>query len=767
MSQPTTLGFRAAFLLTITLGVSSQLTAWQDPKEPPPLGQKPNYRVPRATSAVTVDGVIEEEAWQNALAFELGVEIDPGQNTPAPVSTIAYLTYDDTHLYAAFRADDPDPAAIRAHVTDRDTPYRDDFVGFMLDTYNDERRGFEFFVNPLGVQMDLARTETADEEEDAAWDAIWRSAGRIDERGYTVEIAIPYSSLRFQRTEGEQTWGFLPFRSYPRSLRHQLAAAPLDPDNSCFFCQVPKVTGFAGATPGRNLEIDPTVTARRTDASPDFPDRGIEAGDTETDPGFTIRWGMTPNLIFSGAVNPDFSQVEADVAQLDVNTQFALFFPEKRPFFLEGADFFGTPFSAVHTRTVADPSWGFKLTGKEGRNGIGLFVAEDETSNFLLPGSQSSRSESLQGFHTTDAVFRYRRDLGASATLGTVATHRQGGAYRSDLFGVDGLWRPRSGDTVTAQWLQSRTGYGHEIGERLGIDPGERDLDGSALRLAYNHGSRHWTWYSRYEDIDPGFRADLGFMPRVGYSLLLGGLERTWHAEDRGGSRWYTSINWGGDWDQTEGVDGRLLEREFETWVNLRGPLQSFYQIGTGWRDRTWKGVTFDERFTHLYFEMRPTGGLYLEMTATVGDTIDFAHTRAGDLLRLRPEVSWNIGRNVSLGVDHDLQRVEVDGDELLEVNLSQLRAVYQLNIRTFFRAVLQYTDLTFNQELYTAEEVPSEDEQLFSQLLFSYKLNPQTVFFLGYSDNQLGGEIEEGRFVELTRANRTFFMKVGYALVL
>jgi len=769
VSQPeasrSTLFRLGGVLLAAALG-AFPLAALPEPQAPPALGEKPHYRVPKATSAIKIDGVIEEAAWENALAFALPYEIDPGENTPAPVSTTAYLTYDEKHLYAAFRADDPDPSAIRAHITDRDTPFRDDFVGFMIDTFNDERSGFEFFVNPLGVQMDLSRTETGDEEEDEAWDTIWSSAGRIDERGYTVEIAIPYSSLRFQRTEGEQTWGIMPFRAYPRSLRHQLAAAPLDPNNSCFLCQVPKVTGFAGATPGRNLEIDPTVTARRTDASQDFPDSALEQGDYETDPGFTARWGMTPNLILSGAVNPDFSQVEADVAQLDVNTQFALFFPEKRPFFLEGADFFGTPYSIVHTRTVADPSWGAKLTGKEGRNGIGFFVTEDETTNFLLPGPQSSRSESLEGFHTTDVAFRYRRDLGASSTLGAVATHRQGGAYRSDVAGVDGLWRPLPGDTVTAQWLQSRTAYGNELGDRLEIAPDERDIDGSALRLGYDHGSRHWNWYARYEDIDPGFRADLGFMPRVGYSMMLGGLEHTWRAEDYG-SKWYTSLSWGGDWDQTEGSNGTLLEREFETWVQLNGPLQSFYMIDTGWRDRFWNGVLFDERFTHFTFEMRPTGSLHLGLEATVADTIDFAHTRPGDLLRLNPSFDWNIGRNLALGFDHDLQRVDVDGGELLEVNLSQFRAVYQLNIRTFFRAVLQYTDIAYNEELYTAEEVPSEDEHLFSQLLFSYKLNPQTVFFLGYSDNQLGGEIEEGRFVELTRADRTFFMKIGYAWVL
>ena len=722
------------------------------------------YRMPRAHSEIRIDGILQEEAWRHALVVRVDNEIDPGKNVPAPVRTIAYLAYDSDKLYAAFRAYDPDPSAIRANLADRDTPFRDDFVGLFLDTFNDERRGFEIFVNPLGVQMDLSLDETADEEEDAAWDAIWQSAGRIDEQGYTVEIAIPFSSLRFQRAAGEQIWGLGTFRSYPRSRRHQITATTVDPDDNCLLCQIPKVTGFEGVTPGRNIELDPTLTAHRTDAREDFPRGSIEDGDPEGNLGLTARWGITPNLILSGALNPDFSQVEADVAQFDVNSQFALFYPEKRPFFLEGADFFETPFNVVHTRTVVDPSWGAKLTGKEGRHGIGVFVAQDDASTSLLPSSQSSRSLEIRE-QTTNAALRYRFDLGASSTLGAVMTHRAGGDYSNDVFGIDGRWRPTPSDVVNVHALGSRTEYPGGAGGAGGAGLPEGQLDGAAWRVGYNHGTRNWSWYARYEDIDPEFRADLGFMPQVGYTLGLAGLEHTWWAEKRDG--WWTSFTFGGDWDQTDDADGNLLERELETWIQLRGPMQSFYMIDTGRRDRFWNGVTFDERFTHFEMEMRPTGNLDLGLASTVADTIDFAHTRAGDLLRIRPWIGYNFGRHLRMTASHDLQRVTVRDEELLEVNLSELRAVYQINIRTFVRATFQYEDFRYNQDLYTAAEVPSQDEHLFSQLLFSYKLNPQTVLFLGYSDNQVGGEVRRDEIVDLTRADRTLFFKVGYALVM
>ena len=724
--------------------------------------EKPHFDIPRTSSEVTIDGRIDEAEWEGAIAFDLGTEIDPGKNVPAPVKTTAWLMYDEGHLYAAFQAEDPDPKAIRAHLADRDTPFRDDFVGLMLDTFNDERRGYEFFVNPLGVQMDLSLDETAaEEEEDPAWDAIWKSAGRIGETGYTVEMAIPYTSLRFQRSEGAQTWGILPFRSYPRSLRHQIAAIPVDPDDSCLLCQIPKMTGFDGATPGRNLEFDPTVTAARTDAQRSFPNGDLQEGSVDTDLGVTARWGITPNLVLSGALNPDFSQVEADVAQLDVTSQFALFFPEKRPFFLEGGDFFSSPLNIVHTRTVADPSWGLKLTGKEGRNGLGVFVAQDEVTSFLLPGDQFSQATILNE-ESTNAALRYRRDLGSSSTLGAIVTHREGDSYTNSVFGVDGLFRPTASDQITVQALGSRSEYPGAVAAGFAQPTGS--FDGSAVRVGYTHSDRNWEWYARYEDISPDFRADLGFLPRVGTTVYLGGLEHNWWAEDS--KSWYTRFGVGGDWDRTDGADGTTLEEEVEVWVNLSGPMQSYSMIDVGRRERFWNGVTFDQDFVNVWFEMRPSGSLFLGLGGTVADTIDFDHTRAGTLLRLDPSIAWNVGKRLKLTLDHHLQRVDLPEGELLEANLSQLGAVYQINIRTFVRAIFQYTDISRATVLYTARQVEPQDEELFTQFLFSYKLNPQTVLFLGYSDNQIGGTIQ-GDTIQLTRTDRTLFFKVGYALVM
>ncbi|HEX2224999.1 MAG TPA: DUF5916 domain-containing protein, partial [Thermoanaerobaculia bacterium] len=458
--------------------------------------------------------------------------------------------------------------------------------------------------------------------------------------------------------------------------------------------------------------------------------------------------------------NPDFSQVEADAAQLDINTQFALFYPEKRPFFLEGTDVFDTPFSAVYTRTVADPSWGVKLTGKEGKNGIGVFVAEDETTNLLLPFSQFSRQRTLEE-DTLDAVLRYRRDVGSSSTVGALVTQREGGDYFNRVAGVDAVYRPTRTDRINVHFLDSQTEYPDAFVTELaeeGVVLPRGTFGGQAWRLSYTHNSRDWQWYGRADEVDRGFRADLGFMPRVGYEVKLAGLERRFWGKE---GTWYTQINLGGDWDETQDVDGQLLEEELEMWLDITGPLQSFYSFNTGQRDQFWNGRLFHQRYTNLGFSIRPTGKVYFSLNGTIGDAIDFDHTRAGEELRLDPQVELILGQHLRLELAHTYQELEVAGGTLFEANLTQLETVYQINVRTFVRAIFQYTDIQNDQDLY-AFEVDEQQEDLFTQLLFSYKLNPQTVLFLGYSDTSLGTQD-----LRLTRQDRTLFFKVGYALVL
>ena len=752
---------RLPLLLALLLASAPGARARPAPQaEPdPPSGaagfEPARYEVRPATSGIEVDGHLDEPAWEDATSISLDFEWFPGDNAPAPVETEALVTFDSTRLYVAFRAHDPDPSAIRAHLMDRDsigTFVQDDHVTLMVDPFNDQRRAFQFRINPLGVQADAVFSQV-EFIEDFSWDIIWDSAGRITGEGYVVELAIPFNQLRFPGSGSAQTWGFELGRSYPRSTRHRISANRRNRNDNCILCQIDKITGFDGLEPGLNLEVAPTVTFNRTDERGGFPDGPLEEGDDEVEPGVTVGWGVTPNLTLDATLNPDFSQVEADAAQLEVNERFALFFPEKRPFFLEGIDLFTTPIDAVFTRTVVDPRWGAKLSGKQGVHAGGLFVTRDEVNSLVIPGNQLSTSAFLDQ-EVTGTVARYRRDVGDSSTLGVLYTGREGDDYHNRVGGLDGFVRLRPSDELRFQFLRSDTRYPAELADQLGRDPGS--FDGDALRIAYNHTGRNWFWNAAYDDRDEGFRADSGFVPRVDVRTLEGSVTRRLWGDEQD---WWTSGNVGLAASRTEDQDGRLTDEVVEVSGSVSGPLQSFVQLAATSTSRFFQGVRYDDLLSgSAFFEIQPSGAAKLSLFVLGGETVDFQNNQPADLLLLSPGVELKLGRHVNTRLDHRVQVLEVDGETLSETNLTELRAVYNLSVRSFVRAIFQYRDLEQTPELFDRPVEPEVD-RLFTQLLFSYKLNPQTVAFVGYSDNRLG-------FLDtsLTQTDRTFFVKLGYA---
>ncbi len=713
------------------------------------------FEIGRAASEIRVDGALDEAAWDSALAIPLRYEWSPGDNAEPPVATTALLTYDTEHLYIAFRAEDPEPGQIRAHLMDRDqiaTFVQDDHVTVMIDTFNDERRAVQFRINPLGVQADAIFSEV-DGIEDFSWDIIWDSAGQITSWGYAVEIALPFKQLRFPRTDGVQTWGVELGRSYPRSNRHRIAANLRDRDRSCLLCQVDKVTGFEGLESGRNLEFDPTLTVSRTDVREEFPDGDFVDGGEDFEPGVSMRWGITPNVSLNATINPDFSQVEADVAQLDVNERFALFFPEKRPFFLEGVDFFATPFRAVFTRSVVDPKWGLKLTSKSGKNGYGVFVAEDEVNSLLLPSNQGSNLAFVDD-EVTASVLRYRRDIGKNSTLGVLFTGREGDGYHNRVGGVDGFFRLGDTDTIEFQYLRSDTRYPGGVAATFGQSPD--GFEGDAFRINYDHAARKWLWFTSYRSLDPDFRADSGFITQVDVERATGTLIRRF----RGGEGdWWNRVDVGVFTERSEDHSGRLTEQGVDIFANVSGPLQSFAEISLERNKEFFGGVLYEDLDQmQFYGEFQPTGAVEFSLFANLGDAVDFSNNQQADQTVLVPAVEAKIGRHINIKLDHTRQALDVEGGELFEADLSQLRFVYNFNVRMFARAIFQFTDIERNPALFTSPVSP-ESERLFTQFLVSYKVNPQTLLFVGYSDNRLGS-----RLIDLTQANRTLFLKLGYA---
>jgi hypothetical protein len=722
------------------------------------------FDVIRASGPIKIDGVLDEADWAAAAPIPLPYEWQPGDNIPSPVKTECYVTYDLRNLYVAFRCFDPDPKKIRAHLMDRDdtdTLILDDHVSIMVDTFNDERRGFQFRVNPLGVQADANFSES-EGYEDFSWDAIWNAAAKITDWGWAAEIAIPLSQLRFHHVDGPQTWGFDAERSWPRDARHRMTSHPRSRNVNCILCQFNKLTGFEGITPGRNIEIDPTLTASRTDAMnmAEFPAGSLARGDAEFEPGLTAKWGLTPDLILNAAANPDFSQVEADVAQLAINRRFALFYPEKRPFFLEGADFFLTPVQAVFTRTVADPLWGTKLTGKTGRTAMGFFADEDQMTNLVLPSNQGSAAASLDQ-DAFGGVFRLRQDVGKMSTLGVLYTGRVGSGYFNHLAGADGFIRLDQKNSITFQVLHSETDYPAEFAAAFGQR--EDRFGGNAVNLQYQYFSRRWILGLNYQDMSPGFRADYGFVPRVdtrdGQVMAfrqIWGKPKSWFNYIRLGAAGEVVYDHAGTLTDRGLTLGALIQADLETQLNVHGIFsRTFYQ-----------GQYFDTAELMTDFRVRPFSGSEIGFQGQAGQAIDYANVRPAGVFSIGPYGSFSLLRHLNMVLSHTYERLFRSGETVYTANLSQAKFVWNFSVRSFVRAILQYQDLEQNPAMYLSP-VDTRTRGLFTQFLFSYKLNPRTVLFLGYSDNAMGGVFDSflgpGR-VGITRTDRTFFLKIGYA---
>jgi hypothetical protein len=714
------------------------------------------FAVTRSASAIKIDGALDEPAWAKATVVPLLYEWAPGDNVPPPVATECLVTYDDRFFYVAFRAHDPKPQDIRAPLMDRDdtdTLIQGDHVGVMIDTFNDERRAFQFRINPRGVQADAIFSEQ-DGIEDFSWDMVWNARARITDDGYVVEIAFPLKQLRFPGGGKAQTWGFEAFRSWPRNVRHRITSAYRDRSKLCILCQENKLTGLEGMLPGRNIELDPTLTSSRTDRV-DADGASLRGGTIDASPGISGRWSVTSNLTLNGAVNPDFSQVEADVAQLDVNTRFALYYPEKRPFFLEGLDYFSTPIQTVFTRTVADPYGGVKLTGKQGANAIGVFATVDRLNNLLIPANEGSSDASLRE-DTTAAVLRYRRDIGAGSTFGVLYSGREARDYHNRQYGLDAFLRVTKSDSVRVEALRTDTKYPQQIASDFGQS--SRSFSGDALFVDYQHASRTWIGYASFESYSPGFRSDSGFVPRVDYRNIYGQVQRRFWGSDKA---WFTTLDLGVRGWNSSRSDWTLTDRTFAAFVNYSGPLQSQF-IFNGAHDLVvFNGVTYNYWRPNVQAGIKPSGNTNVTMTGRFGDGVDFANSRkATEALQIGPSVEYRPVTAMSLGLSHNFDQLSVPGGRLYRANLTQARIVYNLSVRSFIRAIVQYTDITRNTALYTYE-TNAHSRRLFTQFLFSYKLNPQTVVFAGYSDNYSGGDAPAA---DLRRQNRTFFVKLGYA---
>jgi hypothetical protein len=712
---------------------------------------------------IIVDGNLDEAIWQKATKMELAYENNPGEGIPASVKTEIFFYENGDAFNVAIKAYDPDPSQIRASLRDRDALWADDNAGIIIDTFNDERSGYEFFVNPLGAQADMRMDDSNGWDEDPSWDAIWDSAAKITDFGYVIEMSIPFSALRFPDTDGELTWNIAGWRNYPRDVRMQMATFNSDRNLECTLCQFDQLVGFTEVKSGNNFQLTPTLTVSKKDEKPTVPG-DWEEGDVEVEPGLDVRWGITQDIVLNATLNPDFSQVEADAGQLDVNSTYSLFYPEKRPFFLDGASYFDTSnFNFVHTRNIADPDFGAKVTGKTDSHSYGLMLANDNNTSFLLPGNQGSDIATLDE-ESNVAIARYKVDVGERSNVGVLVTKRDATDYSNNLVSIDGSYWFSKADSLTYQFAYTDTTNPDDLVNEYKDDDNlsvKSQQSGNAMSLKYAHSTRDYTVKAGYTTVEEDFRADLGFQSQANYGKFVIGGNQTWYGEsDDPLTRW----GYFGDWDVTHDQDGNKLEQEIELHGNLQGQKQFFTNFGIVHREKLYDGEYFDETQFQMFAKFVPISGLELGTFYRFGKQIDYANTQLGDVLDIDLFGNYDVNKHLSINVDYAYSQLDIDKGRLYTANLFDVGLAYQFNMRSILKLIVQYVDVDRNADLYDYDDIDDRPDTISrnfaTQLIYSYKINPQTLFFIGYSD----GGYQDDNLDELTRDQRTVFTKFSYA---
>lgn len=723
--------------------------------------------IPYSKGSITLDGILDEKLWSKALIVDLNLVNSPWDNLPSPIKTTAKLIENGEFLYVSFIASDPEPEKIQGFLTDRDRAWSDDLVGIKLDTHNNRRLNYEFFVNPYGVQNDATFNEITGKA-NTSWDGLWYSFGKKTADGYQVEIAIPYNILNFKGDEQEKKWAIELVRTYPRDTKLRISHVPLNRDNPCWLCQYPEAVGFKNAKIGQNLRLTPTLSANRNDTRDVYADNNDTSADwssnDEVTAGIDLRWGINANNLLNATINPDFSTVESDSAQLNVNTNFALLYEEKRAFFLDNSDYFSSDFNLVYTRNIADPDYGAKLTGRIDKHSYGIFTANDSKTNILLPGNLNSSITTLDQENNSSAL-RYRYDYDEDLTLGTIATLRSADDYHNYVIGIDARYRLSQSNALKAQWLNSDTLSADQISN----NSNNKSFSDQAFKLNFTHDSEYWLLDLDHQSIGTDFRADLGYMPKTDIKIDTALVKRTFYSEHD--SLWQEA-KISGEWQIVHNINNELIARELSATFAIDGPLQSMLELDfthgekVGLRyDNTTTDIdgntsSFNEDQVNLYTNAKLNNRIYVSLDLTVGDKIDYSNDRLGDLTQAAANITVFMTDHLEFDFYQTYSKLDAKmasgnsgiKENVYIANISELRLSYQFDVRSYLKLSVAYFDVDYS----SAEQY----KDLSTKLIYAYKINPQTVFFLGYSDFSF----QDDDLTRLERSNRTFFTKISYA---
>jgi len=677
---------------------------------------------------VVLDGTLDEAVWARAQKVDRFWEMFPNAETEPKVRTEAWYAQDGQALYVAIRAFDPDISQLRAPFARRDNVLRDqDMIVLFIDPVGNRKFAHFFRVNPRGSMGDgLFNEDTGNEDfsPDFEWEVV---TGRF-EGGWTAEIRIPFSSLRYGDPPSK-VWSTMVFRNWPRDQLYRIATSKLPREQNCFICLNDPLTGLDDLPLARHLQLTPNATVRSVTRK----EGGREERDNDFVPSLDLKWRPRADIVVDATINPDFSQVELDTPQVAGNAQFALFFPEKRPFFLEGADILQSPLNALYTRSVTDPAWGTRGTQRTERfDGTVLVTRDDGGGLVLLPNTYGTRF-AAQDFKSMATFARGRWQVGG-ATVGFLATDRtienSGGAYNR-VAGVDYAWFPNTEHRVRAQVLGSWTTALPQGGT---LAKGELAEDHAVL-VDWRYNSPKWDLYLDFEDVGPQFRADNGFIFQNGYRRLYSETARKFlglwgfnevspyinldYKTDPDGNVQYQQNNVGVRWGLPRGTT-LFTEVRINNLVGVRpdGGLRK--------RDQVFLGIESNPFpwFAKLYSEV------------AYGDRVDVANNRVGKgafvtvQANLRPHPRAELEYRIDN--DHIDSLEDVEGSKrILTERAQQVLALWHFSPRDSVRMIWQERWVRRAPSLWEQPVSSREDNRTMS-LVYGHRRGIGTNFYVG-----------------------------------
>ena len=739
-------------LVTFLLLLSSAMAQQTDNKV-----DIPTLNILVVQGEIKIDGDLSDPGWRNAVKTKDFTQYTPVDHVKPEVETEVYITYDHQYLYLGFICND-DPSSIRATLSDRDGMFADDFIGIILDTYGNASWSYEFYVNPLGVQGDLRWV--ANGGEDSRFDIVYESAGKITDQGWQAEIAIPFSSLRFPNKE-EQTWRATFWRSHPRDVTHKYSWAPLTIGEPCFFCQFGYLKGIKNVKPGSKLDLLPSLIGYQSSelSEPDNIKSDLINDNPDADLSLNVRYQLGSGMTAEASINPDFSQIESDAAQIDVNTTFALFYPERRPFFQEGSDLYDSWIDAIYTRSINDPDVAFKLTGRLDKTSFFYLAAHDENSPYIIPLEEGSEFAALG--KSTSNVGRFKHSIFEDSFVGGLFTDRRlEGGGNNTVIGADLSVRFFEKYRFNVQMIGSNTKEpdNADISDKYLSDTTFNDgkhtvafdgesYDGKALYLYLGREGRNWLIDVDYFETSPTFRANNGFILQNNKRFTSFWSMYVFRPNGKIVSKILPSINFGRVWN----YEGIRKNEWIRTMIDFGLTKQTNIDINFLLSREMLRKVWFDDiRIINFSLNTNPIDYFSFGGRFSYGNSIARnvdplpvmgRQTNAGFWCTIKPIQQFVINPEYSY---YKLLNRDTK-EKIYEGYILRTRFNYQFTRELFLRLIVQYNDF---------------GDALSFEPLLTYKINPFTIFYVGSNH---GYDWEMGKARNAHDTSRQFFLKFQY----